>query len=252
MKSFNELFDQEGPILGLYLSSPDPYLVEIAKESGFNFIRIDNEHILFDYSNISELVRTANLLDIPAQIRVSNFHDITKFLDFGIAGIVVPNVNTVEIAKKAIAATKYYPIGSRGMYPIGRCVKMSGYSSDEYIKVANNFVNLTIQIEDIKAAKYIDDIISLEGIDMISSGKADIAQSAGVPGQLNHVKVTEMENLIIQKALEYGKQPVVMVNSRKRMEELLTIGAKAFTVGPDYEIFFTALKDFVYQYKYKA
>ena len=251
MKSFNELFKQEGPILGLFISSPDPYMVEMAKVSGFDFIRIDNEHILFDQSNISELIRTANLLDIPVQIRVSSFHDITKFLDFGVTGIVVSNVNTVELAKKAIAVTKYYPIGSRGMYPIGRCVKISGYSSDEYLKVANSLVNLTIQIEDIKAAKYIDDIISLEGIDMISSGKADISQSAGVPGNLNHSKVIEMENLIIKKALEYGKQPVILVNSRKRIEELLTLGAKAFTVGFDYEIFLAALKEFILKYKKK-
>ena len=124
MRHFNDLLNQEGPILGLYISSPDPYTVEMAKKAGYDFIRIDNEHTRIDYSSIVELTRTANLLDMPVQIRVSNLDDITKFLDFGITGIVVPNVNSVERAKEAVELTKFYPLGSRGMCPICRCVKI--------------------------------------------------------------------------------------------------------------------------------
>jgi len=249
MKNFNDLLNQDGPILGLYISSPDSSIVEMAKRTGFDFIRIDNEHILFNYSDIAELVRTATLMDMPVQVRVSNLNDVTKFLDFGVTGIVVPNVNTVERAKEAIAVTKFYPLGSRGMCPICRCVKISGCSPSEYLKIANDIVTLTIQIEDVRVAKYIDEIVSLEGIDMLSSGKCDISQSAGVPGQTNDPKVVEMENLIIKKALEYGKQPVILVNSRKRIDELMAMGEKIFTVGPDYEIFLKVLQDSVREYK---
>ncbi|MFZ7120269.1 MAG: HpcH/HpaI aldolase family protein [Eubacteriaceae bacterium] len=249
MKNFNDLLSQEGPVLGLFLQSPDPYIIEMAKLVGFDFIRIDNEHIPFDYSDIKKLVRTANLLDTPVQVRVSNLEDITKLLDFGVTGIVVPNVNTVERAKEAISATKYYPLGARGMCPICRCVKISGYSPDEYFTVANDIICLNIQIEDIKAAEIIDEIVSLEGIDMISSGKADISQSAGIPGQTNEKKVIEMEDLIIKKSLEYGKQPVIMVNSRDRIKELLERGERFFSVGPDYEIFLKSFKDTISEFK---
>ena len=112
-------------------------------------------------------------------------------------------------------------------------MKISGYSPGEYLKVANKIVNLTIQIEDIKAADHIDEILSLEGIDMVSSGKADISQSAGIPGQTNDPKVVAMENLIIKKALEHGKQPIILINDKKKMEELLAIGAKIFTTIHD-------------------
>ncbi|MBN1968739.1 MAG: hypothetical protein JW870_05185, partial [Candidatus Delongbacteria bacterium] len=179
----------------------------------------------------------------------SSLDDITKLLDFGITGIVVPNVNTVERAKEAIELTKFYPLGSRGMCPICRCVKISGYSPDEYLRIANQIVNLTIQIEDVKAAEYIDEILSLEGIDMVSSGKADISQSAGIPGQTNDPQVVEMENLIIKKALEYGKPPVILVNSKKRIDELLALGAKIFTTIHDYEVFLKALQNEAREYK---
>lgn len=249
MKYFSDLRNQKGPVLGLYMSSPDPSIVEIAKRAGFDFIRIDNEHTLFDYSHITELARTATLLDMPVQVRVSNLDDVTKFLDFGITGIVVPDVNTVERAKKAIEVTKFYPLGLRGMCPICRCVKISGYSPEEYVKNANNIVDLTIQIEDIRAADYIDEILSLDGIDMVSSGKADISQSAGIPGQINDTKVIEMENLIVKKALEYGKQPVILVNNKKKIDELLSIGAKIFTTIHDYEVFLKSFETCTREFK---
>ena len=129
MKNFSELLKQEGPVLGLYLEINCPSIIEMAKEAGFDFVRIDYEHALFDYSDLAEMTRTATLLDMPVQVRVSNFHDITKLLDFGVTGIVVPDVNTVERAQQAVEITKYYPIGSRGMFPSSRCLKISGCSS---------------------------------------------------------------------------------------------------------------------------
>lgn len=248
MKSFSELLNKEGPILGLYIQTTCPSIVETAKQAGFDFIRIDNEHVLFDYSNLAELIRTATLLDMPVQVRVSNLYDITKLLDFGATGIVVPDVNTIERARKAIEATKFYPIGSRGMFPTSRSVKMSGCSSfEEYVKIANDLVTLTIQIEDVKVAEYIDEIVSMDGIDMIASGKADISQSAGIPGQTNHPIVKEMEDLIVKKALEYGKQPVILVRDKNRIKELLSIGVKVFMLGSDADIIFEAFKDTVYR-----
>ncbi len=254
MTTFRELLQRPGPVLGLYLQSADPTVVEMAKYAGFDFIRIDYEHILYDYSQLKELLRVAILLDLPCQVRVSNLHDITKLLDAGATGIVVPDVNTVERAREAVAATKYYPLGTRGMYPVpypaGRYLRAAGSDSFlNYVKTANDVVTLTIQIEDVKAAPYIDEIISLEGVDMVSSGKGDISQSAGKPGQTTAPEVLEMEQLIIRKALEHGKQPVVLASSRSFIEEMMRQGEKVFTVGPDEVIFANALQSFVEKLK---
>lgn len=250
MKSFRDLLKQEEPVLGLYISSLDPSTVELAKRANFDFIRIDDEHTLFDYSTLSELIRTATLLDMPVQVRVSRLDDVTKLLDFGATGIVVPDVNTAERAKEAVEVTKFSPLGSRGVFPPGRCVETAGCSSfAEYLKIANDIVSLAIQIEDIKVVECIDEIASLEGVDILSSGKADISQSVGVPGQTDHPRVKEAEELIIKKALEYGKQPVVMAGNRNRIKELHSMGVKAFMAGVDGEIILKAFRDNVRELK---
>jgi 2-keto-3-deoxy-L-rhamnonate aldolase RhmA len=81
--------------------------------------------------------------------------------------------------------------------------------------------------------------------------KADISQLVGAPGETNHPKVRGMEDLIIRKALEYDKQPLVMTGNRNRIKELLSMGVKAFRVGSDSNIIFNAFKDTVRELKGK-
>lgn len=231
------------PILGLYVMSKDPTLIEYAKMAGYDFIRIDYEHILFSASELREIIRTANLVGLMVQIRVPNMGEITKLLDMGVDSIVVTDVDTVEKAKEAIDAVKYWPLGHRGMYPVGRCVW--GKSWAEYLETGNKEVSLGIQIENVAAKPILDEIISLEGIDMISSGKQDISESAGIPGKVNDPIVLDMEEAIVKTALKHGKEPVCMATSKKRVDELMAMGQKIFTVDMDYELIRKAYKNYI-------
>lgn len=255
--TFRELQKKEGPILGLYLQSADPFIVEAAKAGGFDFIRIDNEHVLYDYSQIKELIRVAILLDMPCQVRVADLTDITRMLDAGATGIVVPDVNTVERAHQAVQATKYAPIGARGMYPlqppVGRFLRAAGFDNfTDYLKIANDIVTLTVQIEDIRAMPFIDEIISMPGIDMIASGRADISQSIGKPGMMGAPEVIEFEKLLVRKALEHGKIPTLMAGmSHAFVQEMAKLGVKFFSCGSDEAIIVDAFRTFAERMKGK-
>lgn len=243
-----KLQEQPGkPILGLYVMAKDPTLIEFAKMAGYDFIRIDYEHILFSASELRNLIRTAKLVGLMVQIRVPNMGEITKLLDMGVDSIVVTDVNTVEKAKEAIEAVKYWPLGQRGMYPVGRCVW--GKSWPEYLETANNEVSLGIQIESVAAKPILDEIIGLEGIDMISSGKQDISQSAGIPGKVSDPVVLDMEEAIVKTALKHGKVPICMATSKKRVDELMEMGQQVFTVDMDYELIRKAYKKYADELK---
>jgi 4-hydroxy-2-oxoheptanedioate aldolase len=249
--TFRELLKKDGPILGLYLQSADPFIIEAAKAGGFDFIRIDNEHILYDYSQIKELLRVSILLDMPCQIRVSNLTDVTRMLDAGAMGIVVPDVNTVERARQAVQTAKYAPVGARGMYPlqppVGRFLGAAGFDNfADYLKEANEIVTLTVQIEDIKATPFLDEIISMPGVDMVASGKADISQSVGKPGLTGAPEIVEFEKLLVRKTLEHGKTPTLMAGGNSVfVREMMEFGVKFFSCGPDEFIIINAFRDFV-------
>jgi 4-hydroxy-2-oxoheptanedioate aldolase len=129
------------------------------------------------------------------------------------------------------------------MNPGCRAAHLAGNPGRGYPQKGNDYVSLTIQIEDIKVADYIDDILSLEGIDMVSSGRNDISQSLGIPGESTHPKVLEMEDLIIRKALQYGKTPVILVSSKEEMRTFVNKGVKVFTVANDEALLRGAMKN---------
>ncbi len=87
---------------------------------------------------------------------------------------------------------------------------------------------LVAQIEDKQGVDNIDEILALEGIDMVATGKNDLSQSYGHPGNPQHPDVLAAEERVIAKALEYGKIPTLLANSKERVEYLKTLGARCF------------------------
>ncbi len=233
MKTFQELMTKKSTLKGLYITMENPTIIELAKVAGYDFVRIDGEHHLFDNATLAEIIRTGTNLDLPVHMRIADLEDITQLLDFGLTGIVVPNCNTVERAKEAIQLVKFHPLGARGIGGATRAVRLAGCSLKDYVKKANDIVVLTIQIEDARALDCLDELLSLDGIDMVTTGTADLSQSMGIPGQNNDPRVTEIENVIIRKTLEYGKQPCIKVGNRSRYDQLVSWGVKVFNVGRD-------------------
>lgn len=242
--------NSDKPRLGMWVMINDPTVIEMAKKAGFDYVRIDNEYIPFDFQTIAEMARIANFLDLPIFVRVSRIDDITSLLSCGVDGIIVPNCNTIETAKQAINLVKYSPIGARGIHPGSRAYMTSHMNTEEYMKSANDYISLTIQIEDVKAEAYLDELISLEGIDFISSGRNDISQSLGLIGQVTHPKVMAFEDKLIDCALKHKKIPAILVRSKEEMQKIRNEkGINMFTVASDDPMLRKAMADKVQSFR---
>ena len=76
--------------LGIYIGDTDVAVVEMAAIAGFDYIRIDNAHALVNPSKLADTIRVANAYDVPTLVRISSLEEMTKLLDFGATGILVP------------------------------------------------------------------------------------------------------------------------------------------------------------------
>ncbi len=220
-------------VFGFYLSIQNPTLIEICKYAGFDYVRLDMEHSLFSGAEIRECLRTAWDLEIPAWVRVRSLSDITPLLDMGATGIIVPDVKTKEDALAAVEMVKYAPIGARGMMPNSRLLRFGLDPISKAAAVANDEVVLLIQVESKEAMENLGEILSVEGVDMVSMGKQDMAQSLGIIGQAGNPLVSQAENLQIEKTLAAGKYPAPLVISDSRMEAFRARGVHNFTLGYD-------------------
>jgi 2-keto-3-deoxy-L-rhamnonate aldolase RhmA len=137
------------------------------------------------------------------------------------------------------------------MYPLpppaGRFLRAAGFDDfADYVKEANEIVTLTVQIEDVGATPFLDEIIAMPGVDMIASGKADISQSVGKPGQTTAPEVVEFEKLLVKKALEHRKTPTLMAGVNPAyVREMTGLGVKLFSCGPDEVVIANAFQSFV-------
>ncbi len=231
------------PSFGLYISLLDPVVIEMAKVSGYDFARLDAEHINFDSHILREMFRTARLLDFPLQIRLGSASNLGAILAMEPSAVMLPHVETAEAARSMVEETKFYPLGQRGMYGHAPNIRYGGIDAFDYLEHSNKHMHTIVQIESVKGLENIDEIASVDGVDMIASGKADLSQSLGIPRQVKDPRVIEAENRIMEAALRHGKTPVVAAGTPERVKELREKGVQCFLIDFDDAICLKAMKN---------
>lgn len=176
--------------IGTFFRSQDPDLVEAIGYAGLDYLVIDNEHGPLDVSQMTNLLRAAELRNTTALVRVKNGtrESILKMLDIGAKGLVIPDVHSLEEAQKIVEYGKYYPVGKRGIIT-GRAAGF-GYaeyasSLGKYTETSNRQTMLIPQCETIGALEAIEAITALPGIDGILVGPFDLSQAMEIPGEFD-------------------------------------------------------------------
>jgi 4-hydroxy-2-oxoheptanedioate aldolase len=185
----------------------EPEVVELIGQAGFDGVFIDMEHTGFDLRDIQMMVLAAERFGITPIVRTSGFDPafILRLLDIGVQGIYVPHVQNLETARQAVAATRYTPLGDRGVVGFCRAAAYGQIPLKEHMEQSNREVMLTLMIEDKEALDEIDAIAALEGVDLIAPAPNDLGASLGVPGQTDHPKLVAAMTRIIEAVRKAGK-----------------------------------------------
>ena len=171
---------REGAVTsGLWVSLPCPASCEVVAGSGLDWIVVDAEHTAMSAEMLHHMLMAFKGSETVPLIRVPwNDHvRIKQVLDMGWDGVVVPQVNSAEDAERAVSACRYPPVGTRGFGP--RRAGNYYRDQDEYVSLANESVICVTQIEDMRGAECIDEIMSMPGIDWIFVGSCDMSGTCG-------------------------------------------------------------------------
>lgn len=223
-------------VFGIYISVPSPMMVEFAGYAGFDFVRIDVSHSAVDLPTTVNMIRAAEASGVTPMVRVGNDpYWIANLLEAGAMGLFIPDVSTYEKAQAVVDAVHFAPVGERGTFSAARITRYGAISGGDYSKWSNEEILLGVQIERKEAADNLEKILSLEGIDMIGSGRGDLANALGLTGQKNHPAVLALEEQIFTAVRNRGK--IVSVNldptardfaetvaSWKRKAQVITLG----------------------------
>jgi len=170
-----------GPALGTWVKIPAMEAMELVALAGFDFAVIDLEHSPMDLETAYRLIGVARFRGVSPIVRVPGLDGgiAQRVLDAGAEGVMVPHVDTVEEATAAVSATRFPPLGERGVGATGRAGAWGAVPRDEYLRYGREEVVVIAQIESATGVRNAAAIASVEGIDALLVGTADLSVSEG-------------------------------------------------------------------------
>ncbi len=176
---------------GCWLHMFSPIAAEVVAQAGYDCVLIDLEHGPGWYQDMIPLIHAIQGRDCATLVRVPSNDPVAmkKVLDIGVAGVMVPAVDTVEHAEAAVAACRYPPKGMRGMaIGIARAADY-GARAEDYLAGADSALLVMCQIESAEAVANVHGIAAVEGVDMLFIGPYDLSASLGYPGEPDRPEV---------------------------------------------------------------
>ena len=180
-----------GTALGVFVPMPSPDVVEICALAGFDFVMLDAEHGRIDAETAYAMILAAEARGVPALARVgeNDRQVILKYLDLGIAGVMIPRTDTPAEVEAAVRAMRYHPAGERGLAG-GRTFSFGlGEAAKELVPRINERVLAIAQFENAGSVRHLEAMMAIEGLDVLFVGPNDLAQSMGFPGEPGHPEV---------------------------------------------------------------
>ena len=216
------------------INTSDPRVVEIAAMSGLDSVWLCLEHTGNTLKDIENQIRAAKMFDVDAIVRVPRgcYSDMIRPLELDASGIMVPHVMSADDARQVVHWTRFAPVGLRpldGGNADGAYGQMPG---DDYLLEANEQRLLIIQIEDPEPLEEIEEIASIEGIDVLFFGPGDFLHSIGHPFQFDHPAVNDALEQVAAAARRHGKYAGTPANS-ENIEKLTEMGYRFLTMGAD-------------------
>ncbi len=210
-----------------------PFVAESMAHAGFDWLCLDMQHGLLDYTDIKCMLPAISTTDTIPFVRVpwNEPYEIMKVLDAGAYGVVVPLVNNAEEAARAVAACRYPPKGMRSFGPV-RAAMSAGRN---YAQEANDEIACIVMIETAEALENLDEIMSTPGVDAVYIGPADLAFALGLPpsGDNDEPIHVEAVNKIFECSRKHNIAAGIQTGSVAYTKRYLDQGFHMVTLGGD-------------------
>ena len=232
------------PVFGTMLRIlRNPAAMILARHAGLEFVMLDMEHSPYTFETLTDLVIPARAAGLAVLVRVPELARayVSRALDCGVEGVMVPMLETPEQARRFVDWAKYPPLGSRGLSSTGPHSDFRKPANVIQFMAEANRDTLTIaQIETATAIENIEAIAGTAGIDVLLIGPNDLAVSLGKPGQLECPEEIAAITRVAEAARRHGKV-FAMHAGPKMLSRWTSHGMRLFMAATDVDLIATAL-----------
>jgi 2-keto-3-deoxy-L-rhamnonate aldolase RhmA len=228
------------PVFGTMVAEVrSPGIAVMLAAAQFDFFIIDMEHSALSLETVEDMCLAAKGTRITPIVRVPTrfgHHNLSRPLDCGAEGLLIPQVETKEEVKDIVQATRYAPLGQRGMALCRAHNRFIRGNPEELTRCNNEETLLILQIESKTAIEHLEELLSVPGIDAVLVGPNDLSQSLGVPGNTKHPVVQEYIDLLLAKCQKARIPAGIHLRSPEALRPWIEKGMKILVCSSDIDL----------------
>jgi len=211
-----------------------PWVPVILGNAGFDYVVIDEEHGRFTVSDTANLIVGATSIGLCPLVRVplSEPAGMSRTLDAGAQGVVIPMIRTLDDARLVVDRTKYPPLGLRGLHTTSPHTSFSRLTDvKQYVQDCNDSLLTILQVETAEALAIVEDLAAVDGVDGLLLGPNDLSVALGLIGQPGHERVFEAAAVIVEACRKSGKLAAVQTGDVATARRFRELGMDLVSVG---------------------
>jgi 2-keto-3-deoxy-L-rhamnonate aldolase RhmA len=228
-------------------------IARIAHTAGFDTIYVDLEHSSFSLETTGQICMAALDVGVAPFVRVPALTPdyISRVLDGGALGVIAPHVDSARDARAVVAAAKFPPLGERSNAGILPHLQYRALPVPAAYAALNAATIVIVQFESAAALEQIDEIVAVEGVDLVLVGLNDLLVDWGIPGQYDDPRVREAYARIIAACRSQGKHAGVggLAGRPDLIPQYVKMGARYVSTGTDLGFLVTACSERARQVK---
>ena len=219
-----------------WLAIPDSFSAETMAHQGWDSLTVDMQHGVIDYQAMVTMLQAISTTATVPVVRVPWLEPgiLMKTLDAGAYGVICPMVNTREDAQNLVAWTHYAPRGTRSYGP----ARAALYGGADYAQHANDTIVTFAMIETAKALDNLDAILSVEGLDAIYIGPADLSLALGCAPGFDDLepKAAQAVAHILERAQAHGVVAGIHCGTPEGALKRVATGFQFTTISSDAQL----------------
>ncbi len=231
------------PQVGCWIGMADAYAAEISATAGFDWLLVDGEHAPNDLRSTLEQVRVIESSGSApvARLPIGETWMIKQYLDAGVQSILVPMVESADQARELVRAVQYPPHGVRG---VGSSLARASQFAEipDYLDTADEQICLLLQVENNAGMAALDDILTIDGVDGVFVGPADLAADMGHIGNAEHPDVVEAIEDALTRIVAAGKAAGILALDPAMQRRCLEIGVTFLATEIDVTLFAKSMR----------
>jgi 4-hydroxy-2-oxoheptanedioate aldolase len=222
------------PTIGLFLNLGSIVSAELVARAGYDWALVDLEHGMATESEVLTQLLAIQATTTAAVVRVvsSERMRVGRILDLGADGLMIPRLETAADVRDTISWMRYPPAGIRGVAAATRGAGFGTLSHPE-IRTINERILGVFQVESPAAVEASEELASIDGVDVLFVGPADLSHAMGIPGAFTNPRFTAALDRVAAAAEAHGKGAGMLVRDASEVPTYLARGYTFIGIGSD-------------------